>query len=90
MSNREHISVEHISVEHISVLNLRSHKDGIDRLDNNRHIAGSAGNVNPASLSKSAAATFCTALNVAYYGTGLDTSTETSRLRTSLPSVSAS
>jgi hypothetical protein len=48
--------------EHISVLNLRSHKDGIDRLDNNRHIAGSAGNVNPASLSKNAAATLCIAL----------------------------
>ena len=44
--------------EHIILLNLRSHKDGIHRLDNNRHIAGSAGNVNPESLSKSAETTF--------------------------------
>ena len=51
--------------EHIILLNLGSHKDGIDSLDNNRYIAGSAGNVNPASLSKSAATAFCIALSIA-------------------------
>jgi hypothetical protein len=35
---------------------------GIVRLDNNRSIAGYAGNINPAFLSKSAATTFCIAL----------------------------
>ena len=38
------------------------YRDGIDCLDNNRHIAGSPGNVNPESLGKSAATTFCIAL----------------------------
>ena len=48
--------------EHIILLNLGSHKDGIDRLDNNRYTAGSTRNVNPESLSKSTTTTFSIAL----------------------------
>jgi hypothetical protein len=38
------------------------YRDGIDCLDNTRHIAGSPWNVNPESFGKSAATTFCIAL----------------------------
>jgi hypothetical protein len=48
--------------EHTLFLNLRSQKDGIVSLDNNRFIAGYAGNINPAAFSKSATTISCIAL----------------------------
>jgi hypothetical protein len=48
--------------ERIIFLSPRGHKHGIVSLDDNRFIARSAGNVNPASLSKSATTTLCITL----------------------------